>query len=736
MTRLPRVDSLKALVAIVAAALFMFLVSLAVLSFRIDRQSAIHETRLVRSGYAAAIGDRLSQVESEAIWDALLQHTYGGVDAKWLETNVASPSDWDTFGAIVTVVGPDDRTAFAREQALALAPARSAAIEGALAPLIARLRVHEAATVEQRRHAGPTTITDRISLAATVVVQGRAYAALACRIDSATGDIARPRVRAPILAVLTAVDRRVLPAMAGNLLLTGARLTVGAAGPGAASISLDDVDGRSVASLSWTPMRPGTALLRGALPVIVVLIAMLAMAVALAYRRGTRSAFALAASETRAKHLAYHDQLTGLPNRRFLTERLAQAVVQAKRQAGSIALLLIDLDQFKAINDSYGHACGDELIEEVARRLTRVGGPNDVCARLGGDEFVILAAGYASQEAALLAERIASCIAEPIRLSAATVQVGSSIGVSIYPGCAGDQHELLRQADLALYCAKDSPSETILFYDAGMDEVLQNQIGLVADLRQALSDGSIHVAYQPQFCGGVMTGVEALARWHHPTRGAVSPGLFIPLAEQYGLIEALGLSILKQAFTDGRRWPGLSIAVNLSAVQIRIADFLPKLERLAAQTGARTRQFELEITESVLMTDNAGISQTLAALRAMGYRLALDDFGTGYSSLSYLRRFPIDKIKIDRSFVTPLPADTVAVSLVRAIVDLAQALDLDIIAEGVETSGQLDSLALIGCDAVQGYLTGRPVSADEIDVLLSGSRPQHWREPANWAACA
>ena len=714
----------------------MFVVSLAVLANRIDRQSEVHETRLVRSGYAAAIGDRLSQVESEAIWDALLQHTDGGVDANWLETNVASLSDWDTFGAIVTVIGSDDRMAFAREQAVAVAPTRYAAIEHVLAPLIAHLRVHEAVTAIQRRHSGPPALADRISLAATVIVQGKAYAALACRIDSATGDVARPHARAPILAVLTAVDRRVLPAMAGNLLLANASLTLGKAAPGSASISLDDVNGHNVATLSWTPMRPGTALLSGALPVILVLIAMLSVAVALAYRRGARGALALAASEARAKRLAFLDQLTGLPNRRFLTEQLAQAVVHARRQAGSIALLLIDLDQFKSINDSYGHACGDELIKEVARRLPGVCRQKDVCARLGGDEFVILAIDCSPQEAASLAERAAASIAEPIQLSAARVQVGGSIGISVHPGCAGDEHELLRQADLALYCVKENPSQTFRFYEAAMDEALQNRIGLVADLRQALLDGSIEVAYQPQFRGGSMTGVEALARWSHPTRGPVSPGQFIPLAEQYGLIDALGLHILKQAFIDGRRWPGLNIAVNLSAVQIKMTDFLPKLERLAAQTGARTRQFELEITESVLMTDDASIPQTLAALRAMGYRLALDDFGTGYSSLSYLRRFPIDKIKIDRSFVTPLPADTVAVSLVRAIVDLAQALDLDIIAEGVETAGQRDSLALIGCNAVQGYLTGRPVWANEIDMLLAGTRLQQWRIPVVHAACA
>ncbi len=735
MPKLFRVDGLKALVATTAAALLMFVVTLAVLASRIDRQSSVHEAMLVRSGYAATIGDRLSQVESEAIWDALLQHTDGVVDANWLETNVASPSDWDTFGAIVTVVGPNDRIAFAREQAVALPSVRSAAIERALAPLIAHLRAHEAATVKQRTHSGPPTIADRISLSATVIVQGKAYAALACRIDSATGDIARPRARAPLLAVLTAVDRRVLPAVTDNLLLTGAALTLGTAAPGLASVSLKDVDGHGVAALSWRPIRPGTALLRGALPVILALVILLGIAVVLAYRRGTRSALALAASEAKAKRLAFHDQLTGLPNRRFLTERLAQVVTQSRRQARSVALLLIDLDQFKSINDSYGHACGDELIQEVARRLTRTMRANDVCARLGGDEFVILADGCSPQEAACLADQAAACIVEPIQLSAATVQVGSSIGISIHPGAA-DEHELLRQADLALYCAKDSPSETHRFYEASMDEALQNRIGLVADLRQALSDGSIQVAYQPQFRGGSMTGVEALARWSHPTRGVVSPGVFIPLAEQYGLIDPLGLHILKQAFIDGRRWPGLSIAVNLSAVQIRMADFLVKLERLAAQTGARTRQFELEITESVLMTDEVCIPRTLDALRAMGYRLALDDFGTGYSSLSYLRRFPIDKIKIDRSFVTPLPADTVAVSLVRAIVDLAQALELDIIAEGVETPGQRESLALIGCNAVQGYLTGRPVAATEIDRLLGSTRPQQWRKPVVLTACA
>ena len=725
-----RVDGLKALVGTAAAALVLLALGLALLVSRIDRQSAQYEAKLVRSGFAAMIGSRLRQVESEAIWDELLQHTQGRVDAHWLDTNVASPSDWDTFGAIVTIVGPAGTLAFAREQARGLPPARAAAVEQALAPLIARLRAREAATVRQRTHPGPPTLADRISLAATVILSGQAYAALACRIDSATGDAARPGSRAPILAVLTAINDRVLPAMTKNLLLAGAALTIGAQPAGLASISLDDEEGRPVATLAWAPLRPGTDLLRGALPGILIIVAALGSAMALAYRRGTSSALALRVSEERARHLAFHDQLTELPNRRFLTDRVAQAVAEARRHDGSVALLLIDLDRFKAVNDLYGHAVGDELIVEVALRLIRICRRPDLCARLGGDEFVILATDCSPDEAILIAERVTACIAAPIQLSVGTVQIGASIGMSIHPDLASDEHELLRQADLALHRAKEAGHEKFCFHDAAMDEALQQRLGLESDLRDALRRGEISVAYQPQFRNGVMTGCEALARWIHPKRGPVSPASFIPLAETCGLIDELGFQILAQAFTDGERWPRLSVAVNLSAVQIRNPDFLPRLERLVADTAISTERYELEITETVLMADDSGIPQTLESLRAMGFRLALDDFGTGYSSLSYLRRFPLDKIKIDRSFVTPLPADKVSLSLVRTIVDLAHALDLDVIAEGVETPGQRDSLSSVGCETIQGYLTGRPVPAAEIDRLLTAASPHAQTAPA------
>ena len=435
-------------------------------------------------------------------------------------------------------------------------------------------------------------------------------------------------------------------------------------------------------------------------------------------RRLRRTQAALSQEAQAVKRLAFDDQLTGLANRRRLMVHLDHAIARSDRGGEALALLLIDLDKFKFINDTYGHATGDALLKEVAVRLQRACREVDICARLGGDEFVVLAPGCGAVDAAALARRILQTLAEPVQLPDVTVHTGGSIGICVHAGEGADR-DLLRQADLALYRVKENGRNGFCFFETEMDQAVRVRRGLESDLRRALEAEDIHVAYQPQFDGDRMVAVEALARWTHPVRGEVPPNFFIPLAEECGLIEQLGRQVIRRAFRDAAGWPHICLSINLSPVQLRVPGLVPELELLLAQSGVAASRVEFELTESILLTDDPQTQDTLAALRRLGFKLALDDFGTGYSSLSYLRKFPIDRIKIDRSFVSSLPDDKVSEAVVRAVVRLGRTLGLSVVAEGVETEEQRQALSAAGCRGVQGFLTGKPVSPERICALAA-----------------
>ncbi len=431
----------------------------------------------------------------------------------------------------------------------------------------------------------------------------------------------------------------------------------------------------------------------------------------------------IAASEARAKHLAYHDALTGLPNRALLWDRLAHALEVTRRGGQGFAVHCIDLDQFKGVNDTFGHQIGDELIRTASAKLAKLCRKADTLARLGGDEFAVVQLNSTPASAAAFADRIVAIMAEPIDLSVGQVHVGCSVGVTMIEDAATDPLETLRQADLALYRAKGNGRGQYAFFESEMDAAVRTRRELQTDLKIALAKGELELAYQPQVNGeGAIVGVEALLRWTHKQRGVVPPGLFVPIAEESGLIVELGFFVLRRAFEQGARWPHIKIAVNVSAHQIRMKDFVTRLAVLIRETGAIPANFELEITEGVLLGDDPCTHATLQALRDVGFSLALDDFGTGYSSLSYLQRYPVDKIKIDRSFVANLGADAEAEAVISAIVKLAGALNLRVIAEGVETMEQRTVLSGAGCSEVQGYLYGRPMTAEAIDKLVGDHR--------------
>jgi diguanylate cyclase len=414
----------------------------------------------------------------------------------------------------------------------------------------------------------------------------------------------------------------------------------------------------------------------------------------------------------RIAHLAYHDALTGLPNRAVFNDHLARAVARAAEAREPLSVLCVDLDGFKAVNDIHGHPAGDELLIEVAHRLRAVVRGDELVARLGGDEFAIVQQGGSQPgHAGLLSERIAGALGEPFAVGGKTARISASIGVAVFPANADTPLDLVRNADMALYRAKAEGRGLTRFYEAAMDEALRQRRQLEADLRLALANGELKLHYQPlaDLDGGTIIGFEALLRWDHPELGAISPEMFVRLAEESGLIVKLGEWVLREACGEAARWtPALKLAVNLSPLQFLQDDLVGAIERVLGETGLDPARLELEVTEGLLIKDAPGALAILQRLKALGVQISMDDFGTGYSSLSYFRMFPFDKVKIDRSFVGDMTSNPQALAIIRSVIGLGHGLGVPVVAEGVETSEQLEALRAEGCDQVQGYLIARP----------------------------
>ncbi|MBV8754791.1 MAG: EAL domain-containing protein [Hyphomicrobiales bacterium] len=427
-------------------------------------------------------------------------------------------------------------------------------------------------------------------------------------------------------------------------------------------------------------------------------------------------------AEGRITHMAHHDSMTGLANRVLLRERLEQALGRMRDQESRLAVLYVDLDCFKDVNDALGHPVGDALLRMAADRLRGCVREGDTVARLGGDEFAIIQDSIRNDEQTSdLAKRIAEVIGAPFEVEGHDVTVSASIGIAMAPRDGADPDTLLKFADMALYAAKTDGRRTYRFFEAEMNARLHARRALETDLRLAFARREFELYYQPTIdvASGRIVGVEALLRWQHPERGMVAPSEFIPLAESIGLIVPLGEWVLRQACAEAARWPDeVTVAVNLSPLQFKNANLVQTVMSALTAAGLSPRRLELEITESVLLQENENNPATLHRLRDLGVRIALDDFGTGYSSLSYLRVFPFDRIKIDGSFVKELPHNVESVSIVRAMADLARGLNMATTAEGVETPEQLEALRADGVTAAQGYLFSRPVPAGDLRELL------------------
>jgi diguanylate cyclase (GGDEF)-like protein/PAS domain S-box-containing protein len=427
-------------------------------------------------------------------------------------------------------------------------------------------------------------------------------------------------------------------------------------------------------------------------------------------------------AEARLAFLAQHDGLTGLPNRNLLRQQMDEILLHTRRSAEKVAVLVLGLDNFKSVNDTLGHGVGDKLLRGVAKRLRSMLRDEDVLARLNSDEFAIVQTVVTRPEdVVLLSRRLLEAIGDPYLLEGQSVVIGATIGIAMAPGDGEDSEKLLKNADLALTRAKTESRGTFSFFEAGMDARAQSRRKIEVELRDAIQNGVLKPHYQPlvDLSSGRITGFEALVRWPHPDRGMVSPGEFIPVAEETGLINALGVMMLQRACTDAAQWPdGVCVAVNLSPAQFRTSNLLSIVMDTLKQSGLSPKRLELEITETLLLEKSSQVLASLHALRALGVRVSMDDFGTGYSSLSYLRSFPFDKIKVDQSFVRGLDSNRDAQAIIRSIASLGKGLGVTITAEGVETEAELSCLRAEGCHEGQGFLFSRARPNAEIVELL------------------
>ncbi|MFC1456813.1 putative bifunctional diguanylate cyclase/phosphodiesterase [Microvirga arabica] len=681
------------------------------------------------------------QQEVVAVWDdPILQLNKTNLDIEWLDENLGS---WltRTYGHDqVYILNAQDEPVFAAVDGAPVEPRTFGQIERELGIHLSELRETQGPLHENSARSaqdGKYLTSGRAVYDAHLLkLTGRPAAVSAMKIVPHSDEVMQQSGSEFILVSIRFLDGAFLRQLSEKNLIEGLRFSLTEDKAGAeVSVPLDSDAGGRIGYFVWTPETPGTKILgiigpAGALfsVLILVLMGLLLGWLARAMSALQTMVVELRASEAQAQHLAFHDVLTGLPNRALFDDRLDQALARTQR-GEKISVLMLDLDRFKHVNDTLGHHAGDSLIRELAGRLTKLLRSSDTVARLGGDEFAIVQTGIAGDEDIdALCTRILAAVREPFDILGHQAFVGVSIGIAVAPDAGSERVEIMRKADIALYRAKAEGRGCYRLFTAEMDETVKVRGTIEEELRVALMSGEgLEVAYQPQVAGAgkPIVGLEALVRWRHPTRGVILPDQFIPVAEQTGLISQLGEWVLREACATSRHWPNLFISVNLSPVQFRIDGFAERVMEVVRETGADPQRIELEITEGVLLDDGGQTAQTLRKLRAAGFRIALDDFGTGYSSLGYLHRYEVDKIKIDRSFVSSLGREDSAGAIISAIVALGQAMNLTVTAEGVETREQEHFLRSAGCDELQGYRYFRALTREQVARLLDhGPQPE------------
>jgi diguanylate cyclase (GGDEF)-like protein len=703
---------------IVAVAIVCIVVTVLSSAERADEFSVDHERQLL-SRAITSYGERiLREVDSATSTDVAVRNIRDNFNGRWVHRNVAEWLESFFDQDLVFALDDKDQVIYSLAHRTSTDTGWFTAARPDLAPLIDYLRGRTTDTQSLEKAAAPDDSPNR---QAVLIDKFGGQPAIITAV-AVGAKVAAPDVRVPIVASVRYIDRAMLSDISARLRLE--HLHVAADGPVAAGDYVYDLPsstGHTIARLAWTPRRPGAEIVNSVVPFIAVALAGFAVLAAFVLRYMRRTAAAISAGESRLRHLAMHDPLCGLPNRIFFSERLEHVIEEVREGRPPAAVFYVDLDHFKDVNDTLGHHVGDELIRNVTLRLSHTLRGDDLVARLGGDEFAVISSIGDDQEKMMaMAQRIISAICAPYAINKQSIVIGASVGIAVIEKKSGGAADIMRYADIALYRAKNEGRNRACIYDAAMDADLSNRKLLETDLRYALENSALQLLYQPLVnnSGATVVGVEALCRWRHPERGDISPTEFIAVAEHSGLINDLGQWVLRRACIDGKAWPGITVAVNVSPLQFRRTDFYDMVIRTLNETGFDPARLELELTESTFIGNAENAEAAMIRLKAMGIRLALDDFGTGYSSLQYLRRFPFDKLKIDQSFVRSIEKAADAAAIVHAVVSLGRGLGMKVTAEGVETADQHLFLRAAGVHSMQGFRFGKAVSAAEISTRL------------------
>lgn len=658
--------------------------------------------------------------ESSTVWDDAVLHVKLTDNEEWLNSNLGSWMSTYFGHDAAYVLNTNGDPIFAFADGKIADKSVYDAVRPTVDPLAAKLR-------EMLRNPDPNGYGERVlspGASEVLTLGGRPAIVSVKPIVSDTGNIEQTADETYLHVAVRYLDKSFITDLQRDYLFTGLRYSLeNKLGIDEHSYPLQSSLGKTIGYYIWQPYHPGSTVISQIAPAfaaIVLLMTAIMAALLMVLRLRSQK---LQASEEHMNFLALHDSLTGLPNRAHFNDRLDKALSNVK--VASLAVLYLDLDRFKQVNDTLGHPVGDELIRQFTARLKGVVENTGVIARIGGDEFTVIVPNAARLSAIeTLCENIITAIRHPFDIDGNHIFIGVSIGVAVAPGDGTERTELVRRADIALYHAKTAGRGQFAVFGKEMDTTLQQRRTLERELREALSsDTQIQVYYQPLYSArnAKITGVEALLRWRHPQHGWIAPDVFIPIAEDAGMIEALGERVLRQACLDSMSWPIATVAVNVSVVELRNPAYAMKVAKILLSIGMDPTRLELEVTESAL-TDSAGhCEHNIKALRALGITIALDDFGTGFSSLGRLQQLAVDRIKIDRCFVQGFGRSTNDEAIVRAIIDLAHAKGLRTTAEGVETTEQSDYLRGIGCDDLQGFLLSRPAPVKDIERLLRGS---------------
>ncbi|WP_126174402.1 putative bifunctional diguanylate cyclase/phosphodiesterase [Altericroceibacterium xinjiangense] len=692
----------------------------------VDELAGRRQHKLVAKVLAESTVRIAHDQEGVTVWDdAVNEVRRERLDLDWLDQNVGIWMHGYYGHDAAFVLDPANRPIYSMIEGARRTPQDFASMADEMIPLVADLReLQQAADTDLPEGQLTPGVTD------ILMVNAHPSVVSVKPIVSDTGEIEQPLGKEFVHISVRRLDGSFIEAVRGDYGIEDARFVHTAAlRPGETAQPLRSRAGDIIGYIAWRPFQPGQTVFMRLAPVFMSAAALMASILFLLMRRVARRTRELNESNAAVEHLAFHDVLTGLPNRALFEDRLTHALAVLRRTAERpVALLFLDLDRFKMVNDTLGHAAGDELIREFARRLSSTIRASDTAARLGGDEFAIIQTDISSaDDIEDLCKRIVKSASEPFLISGSRVHIGVSIGVALAGKDGLDAEELARCADIALYEVKAQGRGHYVLFNPVMDEPIRARQHAEKDLRAALDAGDqLSLVYQPTYSAadGSVAGVEALLRWQHPESGNVPPAVFIPMAEEIGLIEPLGDWVLAQACRDARAWPIPTISINVSPVQLRNPLFARRTMSIIQDAGIDPGRLELEVTETAVMEQAGQCALNLRMLREFGIRVALDDFGTGYSSFSHFNALEVDRVKIDRTFVARIDDQGGGSAIIQAIVKLAHASGFRITAEGVETDDQKTFLERIGCDDLQGFLLDYPMNAGEIGTRFGTGETQ------------